>query len=378
MAFALEGFQTRVQNYISKGVASSFYSKSTFLAILAAQTLNNNKKDILSIGRPDGGEILSGGEVSTVERKNIASAYGKAYIPRIQGFKTNNTAARSGTGRVTLPSVASSSTNSHGQATQFGAEFHWTHYDTPIKIWHEDKTQAAQAGSKEGAAIAMAQVLDEASRVAKQDMLDKLAQDVWTGTPTTQSDHLWDQPAGIVDALSITNTYGRTDRSTLASDSAWKSQLYSSAYPADITKIIEYANLDAGIAIKGNGVNLVLTTAALYKQFKNQILSSSGGGVVMQNGLPDMAKMGVRKEILQKDNVLITYDPFCPASTVCCFDTTAWRFMIHPEYNFKVKPFIDLTETGEGKDAADYSYISLRFMLTCDSPFHNIRFSSVA
>lgn len=376
MAFALEGFQTRVQNHISKQISSSFYQKSTFLAVLAAQTLNQTKRDTLSIGRPDGGEILSGGEVSSVERKSLGDV--KAYVPRIQGFKTNNTAARSGTGRVALPTTASGSTNSHGQATQFGAEFHWTHIDTPIQIWHEDKYQAARAGTKEGQAIAMAQVLDEAERVARQDHLDWLAQNVWTGSPTTQSDHLWDAPAGIVDALSTTNTYGRTDRSTLSSDSSWKSQLVSTATAADITKIIETANLDYGIATKGNGINLVLTTPALYKQFKNQILSSSGGGVVMQNGLPDMAKMGVRKEILQKDNVLITYDPFCPASTVCCFDTTVWKFMLHPLFNFKVTEFVDNTKTGQGQDAYDYAYIQTRFMLTCDSPFFNIRFSSVA
>lgn len=373
MAFALEGFQTRIQKHISKKISSNFYKKSVFLAILGALTLNNTKRDSLSIGRPDGGEILSGGEVSQVERKRLASV--TAYVPRIQAYKTNNTQARTDNGLGPLPAVANASTNSHSGATMAGGEIHWTHIDTPILIQHEHKIAAGREGTEEGQAIKMAQVVDEAERVARQDHLDWLAEKVWTGSPGNQAAYLWNEPAGIVDALSTTNTYARIDRST---ESTWASQVVSTATAPDINKIIDYANLDLEIAGKGNGINLILTTGSNYKQFKNQILSQSGASAVLSSGLPEMAKMGVRKEMLQKDNVLITYDPFCPANTVCCFDTSTWKFMIHPEFNFKVTEFTDNTKTGIGKEPYDYAYIQTRFMLSCDNPFLNCRFSNVS
>jgi hypothetical protein len=64
MAFAVERFQTVAQNFISRGVASNFYKKAQFFAILGALTLGNRKDDMLSIGRPNSGEILSGGMVT--------------------------------------------------------------------------------------------------------------------------------------------------------------------------------------------------------------------------------------------------------------------------------------------------------------------------
>src|SRR4051794_4848341 len=99
ITFPVSGFNTVAQNFISRGVASNFYSKSTFLAVLGALTLGKNKKkDMLSIGRPDGGEILTNGMVSEIQRKKLGTV--NAYLPRVQGFSTSNTAARTGSGRV--------------------------------------------------------------------------------------------------------------------------------------------------------------------------------------------------------------------------------------------------------------------------------------
>jgi hypothetical protein len=374
ITFPVSGFNTVAQNFISRGVASNFYSKSTFLAVLGALTLGKNKKkDMLSIGRPDGGEILTNGMVSEIQRKKLGTV--NAYLPRVQGFSTSNTAARTGSGRVTLPDVANKTTASHGQANQFAAQFKWTHVDTPILIWHEDKIRAGQEGTKEGAAIAMGQVIDESTEIASQDQIDWLATKVWTGGGAiTQTNDLWDEPLGIVEATKTNNTYANVDR-TVTGNSVWQSQVDSTFTAVDAKRLVDDANLTKGLRVKGQGADLILTTTALYQQFKQQVLA--GGGVILQNGLPEMAKLGVKKEMLQIDNVLITYDPNCPANSAVVFDTSVWKFMVHPQFNFRVTPFVDNTTTGIAKDAYDYAYIQTRFMLTCDNPFLNVRYSAL-
>src|SRR4051812_34698869 len=118
MAFAVEGFATVAQNYISKGIASNFYAKAPLLAILGALTLGNNNKQSLEIGRVGVGEIVSGAMVSPAEKKRLGTV--NAYLPRIQAFKTNNT--KSMGVRDTMPVVANASTASHGQAMQAAAK----------------------------------------------------------------------------------------------------------------------------------------------------------------------------------------------------------------------------------------------------------------
>src|SRR2546423_1424319 len=101
MAFAVEGFATIAQNYISRGIASNFYPKLIFLTALGAATLGNNNKDVLEIGRASG-EILAGKMISPAERLTLGTVNG--YQPRIQGFETNNSKWMGA--RDTMPTVA--------------------------------------------------------------------------------------------------------------------------------------------------------------------------------------------------------------------------------------------------------------------------------
>lgn len=373
MAFAYEGFSTVAQNYLAKSVASNFYNKSPLLAVLGALSLGNQNRKELEIGRPNSGEILSGGMVSPIERLRLRSI--NSYCPRIQAFETSNTAARTGTGRVSLPSVANGSTRSHGQATQAAAKFNWTHYDTPIRIWHEDKIRAGSDGTREGQAISMGQIVDEATEVAKQDLISKLATDIYSGAPSSQSDDLWDAPAGVKSAFSATNTYGGINRTV---ESQWRAKVVSSYTAINIKGIINDANVTQGLAVKGSGVDLVLCPSALYLQFKDQV-ENDKTCVVLGDGVRGMAQMGVQKEVLRVNNAYVMYDPSITDSTyVYCFNTATWRFAVHPDFNFKVGKFVDNTTTGEGKEAYDYAYIGLRFFLACNDPTKNAVYTAIA
>lgn len=369
MAFAYSGFSTVAQNYISRTVASNFYQKWPFGAALGALTLGNQNRKELQIGRPDSGEILSGGMISPIERINLGNV--NWYQPRIQAFETSNSAYR--TVRGNLPDVAAKTTNSHGQATQASAKVGWTHLDTPVLIWHEDKIRAAKENTAKGQALALGQVIDEATEVAYQEHISKLAVDTYSGSPTSQSADLWDAPQGYKMAFSATNTYSNVDRSV---ESAWRAQSDSTITAVDIVKILDDANITKGLNTKGSGVDLILTTGDLYIKFKAQILSQ--GGTVLQNGMPEFAKLGVKREVLQKDNAYIMYDPYISdANRVYAFNTKTWRFMVHPQFNFKVSEFTDNTKTGINKETYDYAYISTRFMLSCDDPTKNVVYTAI-
>lgn len=379
MAFAVTGFSTVAQNFISREIASNFYKKCPFLAVLGALTIGNNNKDSLEIGRPGSGEILTGGIVSPIAKKRLGTV--NAYLPRIQGFETSNTAYRSAstTGRDDLPDAANKTTNAHSQAMQFAAEYRWCHMDTPIVIWHEDKIRAGREGTKEGQGIAMGQLIDEATEVAMQDHLTKLSTDIYDASPTAaeQNYQLWPKPIGLLTMIDDENatvtTMARVDRT---SEPLWRAKRNSTTTAVDIRKIIDDANYTQGLKIYGNGADLCLCGTTLYQQFKAQIIAQ--GGTVMHSGLPAMAKMGLRKEILQIDNTLVMYDPqLTNANTVLVLDTSVLKWMVHPEFNFKVTPFVDNTKTGIAKGTYDYAYISTRFIFSNDNPRLGVKYTAI-
>jgi hypothetical protein len=123
--------------------------------------------------------------------------------------------------------------------------------------------------------------------------------------------------------------------------------------------------------VKGNGVNLLLTTTDLYQQFKAQILAS--GGMIVQNGLPiTWPRWACEGGAAEGQRPTSPMTRACRRTTSRPSTPRVWKFMLHPQFNFHVGKFIDNTETGLGKEAYDYAYISTRFMFTCDNPFLNV------
>ena len=369
--FATEGFGAIAQNYISRGIASNFYPKLPFLALLGALTLGNNNKDVLQIGRPGVGEILSGKLISPAERLTLGSV--NSYKPRIQRFETDNSKWMGA--YDTLPTVANPTTTAQSQAMQATADFRWSDLATPILVWHEDKLRAGQKETKEGQGLAMSQLIDEASEVAFQEHVKKFNAGIWTGNPSSQAADPWDSPLGIIQALDTTNTYGNVDRS-VGANAAWKSQKDTTTTATDIVALIDDANLNKKLRVYGPGADIFLCDTTRYQTFKRQILNN--GGVVLQNGpVLKMAAMGVKQEILQKDNAYVMYDPTCPDNTVLALTSRTWRLAFHPQRNMTVKPFVDLSDKSEGAKDADQSFVRTRIMFSNDNPYLNVRYTAI-
>jgi hypothetical protein len=409
----LTGFQTLSQYYISKQIASAAYLKSPWLAVLAAMTLGNQRKNSLQIGRPNSGEILSGRAVSAIEKKGLAGI--NSYAARFQKFATNN--VKSMSTRDTMPTVASPTTYSSGQAMQGAGNIPWCHVKGPMLIWHEDKDRCLEKGG-EGAGIAMSQLIDEASEVEMQALVSWLAWYSLFGDPTVAQygADLLPIPGGLLHVTgALTNGalgYANVLRGTNTVSLPWSGQTDTAQYSADINGLLDNANIDKELRFRGTngGANLCICSPQLYKVFKQQVLNS--GGVILQNGMPQWPMMGMKGEVLQKDNCYIVAEPrlidytasgtnvsyyshVCtPGSgdnsvggtnntavdwskTAIFLDTTVWKFLFHPRANFRVDPWVDLSRYSEGAKDADQSFTHLRFIQACDLPWANVTYTAV-
>lgn len=373
MAFAVEKFASIAQNYIPSSVASNYYNRIPFVTMLGAFGIGNQNKDVLELGRPGNkGLIIGGRQFSPAERLELGTV--NSYRPRVQGFTTSN--SKHMAAYDTMPDVSNPTTAAHSMATQFAALFYWTELVTPILIQHEDKIRAGNQSTKRGQGISMGKIIEEATEVAMQEHLSAINTDIWSGNPSNQATDPWDAACGLAQVLSATNTYGNINRTT-ESNTNWRAKVNTTQKAVDIVEIMEkalYTDFALNIIGPSDG-KLILTNPTLYTTFRRQI--SAAGGVVLQNGMPEMAQMGVRMEVLQKDNCYIAFDPTCPANQVLVLTPRTFRLALHPERSMLVTPFKDQTEYGTAPQDVDKSYIRTRFMFSCDNPGLNGIFTAV-
>ena len=367
-----EGFQAIAQNYISKGIASNYFIKSPLLAVMAGLTLENSKPTGLEIGRPGVGDVFSGTKLTKVERMALGGI--NAYLP---AFGINNPSNGKIEGaRDTAPTVANPTTASHSQL-RGTAQFNWTGViKEPILIWKSDLDRSVRAAGRDadGRGLARAKIIKEATDHATQQVYTTIATEILSGSPTDQDSDPWDHLCGITTAFDTANVYGRVDRSA-AKNAQWRSNKDTTSRAFDVADLIDIANLDYGMATKGEGATLMLTGLANYKLAKAQVLGK--GGVEMLNAMPQLGEFGFNREILKRDNCYIMYDPGLPASVAYLFDLRVWKWITHPDHSFKVTPFRDLSEYQEGGKEALQAFVELQCMLTCDNPGLNVAFTNL-
>lgn len=383
------GFDSVCQKYIqSRPIASNFYKKSALAAFLGGLTLGNQNKDSLSIGRPGTGEILSGADVPKAERMRLGSM--NEYVPRIQGFKTQNT--RELDVYDDLPGTANQLTRAPSQADQYGAGFRWGELVTEIKIWHEDKMRWLESGTADGAGLAAVDGLHHATEVAVQDHIDGLIENLWNGNPASQTASLWKSATGnpfsspgaclgVMQMVAATNTYGRIDRSNSDNAALWAASVDSSLTTDNVQAIIDDFKYTKGLSDTGNGPYLMLVPNNQFVKFKSQAKASHTIIEQLPEGLIKMAKMGVTSDVVRVDDFYIVRDPWLTTNGyttyVICLDTSTLKIMFHPKRNFSVGTFKDQTEYGDNPTDLDRAFIRTRFMMTNDNPVRSAKYTTI-
>ena len=393
--YAVEGFATIAQNYITKTLAPQQYLRSAMLYALAGITAGYTNEP-LAIGRKDAGEVLSGLKMSPARRMFLQSI--NSYQPRIQAYKTSNT--RMMGARPTMPTVGSATTRSHGQATQAAADFRFAKMRTPILVWHEDIDRALDGNEGRGRAgmgVAVGQLVEEATQVGLQEHMDHLACRLLYGSPPSQDEDPWLDFSGVASGVSASNRYGRINRGALSTGDPWLSNVISTSFQTDITSIVDYCKINLKFNSISGGPYLILAGGANYLTFKNQVLNR--GGVIMETpagaGLPAMAKIGVEREVVKKDDYLLMWEPMldsCPAldadsgaalytatpTYVYVLSLREWVFILNKKYNIKTDEFVDISNKSEGAKDADQGFITTRGLLACDKPNVQAVFTALA
>lgn len=383
------GFDAVCQKYIqSRPIASNFYKKSALAAILGALTMGNNNKDSLSIGRPGTGEILSGAVIPPVQKMQLGSI--NEYVPRIQGFKTQNT--RELDVYDDLPGTQSQQTRAPSQADQYGAGFRWGELVTEIKIWHEDKMRWLESGTADGAGLAAVDGLHHATEVAMQDHIDALIEGLWNGNPASQTASLWKSSSGnpfstpgfclgVIQMCSATNIYGRIDRSNADNAALWAAKVDSTLTTDNVQSILDDFKYVKGLSDTGDGPYLMLVPNNQFVKFRAQAKASHTIIEQMPDGLIKMAKMGVTTDVVRVDDCYIVRDPWLTTNgyttTVIILDASTLKLMIHPKRNFSVGPFQDQTMYGDNPSDLDRAFIRTRIMFTNDNPARAARYTAI-
>ncbi len=384
MPYAVAGFQTLSQRFLTSTIASQLYYRSAILYLLAGMSGQLGNGDALRIGRPDEGIVLSGAPVSQAEKMTLPN--NSSYAPRIQAFKTNNTQVIGA--RANMPTVASPTTLSQGQAPQAAADFNWMMYlSTPLEIWQFDLDMALQSDSKDGSGLAVGTLITQATAVGMNEHIDQLSARLLYGSPTNQFVQPWDDLQGVITAGTGSNVYGKVNRATLGSTDPWQPVYNTTFATMDIYAIIQDMNYTQGMAGYAGGVDVVLLGKDHYVIAKNQVLARDKTCVMVQ-GFPEMAKMGCVREVLRVDNVYVMWEPFLDTTTmasVCQAGTTTplytarptyviglnmkqWKLMFKPNYNMKVQPFKDISNLSLAAPKASISFIETCAILSCDRP----------
>ncbi len=383
MAYAIEGFSSLSQKYLSQRIASQGYAKSALLYALAGFS---GGSDLLSIGRPNDGVLFSGeGDITLAQKQDLTGKL--SYAPRIQGFKTSNTQVTGA--NSTMPTVQNPSTQSHSQAAQYMANFNFCMYlDTPIRVRQIDLDLAAERDTN-GEGLTTGAVIENATKVAMEEHIDQIGSRLLYGAPSNQFIIPNDDIQGVIPAGTSTNVYGQVDRNSLSSGDPWLPINVSTAKAMDIYQLVQDVNITQKMGVYGGGANLCLLGGANYIIAKNQILARSKDAGIVQSkagmGLPSMAKMGVEREVLRADNCYVMHEPFLDV----CYGTqyhsssalyTArptyaiflnlklWKYAHNRSYNAKVTPYVDLFDKAEGAPNVKQAFIRTAAVLACDRP----------
>ena len=208
---------------------------------------------------------------------------------------------------------------------------------------------------------------------AIREMNNALDTDLYTGSPTDQSLEDWDAPLGLQQWIRTTGTIGGWNRTNAGLDSAG----YTTAATNITLTTLDDANIDGPVQ-KGGNIDLWIMPPTLYKKLKKEAQVSMQT-IVVQNSSPEIGQVGFLKEYFMYNGMMITFDPFAPASSLFGLDTSSWLFEVSGSDNWRVGKFNDIGEDGPpGSQDITASKIRTSFRLVCEEPWLNVQYTTAS
>ncbi len=372
--YVREGFRAFSQDLILPYICSNAFGRLPLLYFLAMRS-GQTTKDSMTLGRPGMATILSGVPLSKARQEKVRGSVVKVDIHTA----TSDDTKEMGIGD-TRPVVTTSQDQNFGQA-----EFRKSRLITPIKVRHAAIKEAMQ---EKNANRSVQNVVRKATEEALGVHQSAQATRLWFGgviNPTDSVDYTfnqneakWKRYLGIVAQINTDNVCGRVNRANLPSGAAWKGKRVTTAFAPDIFELIDEANIGQSCADSGvgdGGVTLVLCTKLQFRKYKRQ--ARAQGQKYWADGVPEMAQLGFKREVIQVDNCYVTYDPLCPAGYAAALNLGTWTFATD-EDNARVTEFASMCDNGQsGGEEADKADVITEGTLIGWSPYANCLFTAI-
>jgi hypothetical protein len=190
----------------------------------------------------------------------------------------------------------------------------------------------------------------------------------WSGTALLQDDL-----SGLAGTIADSDTLYGLDRATYT---GWQSKVVSNYQTIDLD-IGDDANLIQGIADTGNGVDVFITTNALYNKLKKQA-AAEAINVQTLTDAPLHQKLGQLKDGFYHNGVLYLYDPAVPSGTAFGLTLEDWEYYVHPSHNYTLSNFKNPLPDGEQgvPDRITFN-ITTQHMLCCKKPWNQIKYTDL-
>ncbi len=382
--FAYAGYTVFLQKKSSKRLRNRVFNIMPALYLITG--LSGKKSGDIGLGAPNtSANVLVSGTKTDQTRKESMFAE-VAYRPTIQ-----YTAPSASDGK-TMGQYSSVPVRSNG-ATNNPA----TYFIQPEARFHEradpwevpnDQIETIVANSTGGwpaqATAAIGNIMDAEVKTVEGVHLKYWNQILWgttgNGYPSDQTAVKWDALHSIPysigpDTVSSSNAYRRNnylglDRSVTA-NAFWRGKgtdAYGKVVFRDLIRTLNY-NSSYAFAAVGAGCDVIVCAGDLFQNALNE--ADGKFGVIIHNGLPSMAEVGFKSDIVCFDNkTYVVYDPEAPSGHLAALNSSTWTVGILGTKNFKVSTPKDQSEI-KGGDDVTCGTLRTKMLWCCEEPAVN-------
>jgi hypothetical protein len=356
MAFNYSNANALCQEIILEGLNSTYFERPVLIDFMMGKAGGETP-----LGNPGTAVVLGGAANTWSQPMKDSYAGGRWFDVEVLASGCGGTKVMAGNAD-TNPEVTT-----RQDAVVGTARFYWSQVKTPILL---DKQTLDRAKGKYEALP----VITTATNIALEEHIDYITDNLWDGDPASDSPThgFYSTINGVLNAFATTaNGYGNvTNRDT----TSFVGNTYATAVAASLD-LVDDANLTQGAALVYRGVDLGLTTPAIYRKLKQEALTNNGT-IINMGTQPAKGLAGYRGECIKYGNTLITLDPKATTSYLAFFALDTWQVIIHPSYNMTVAKFKENDLPGQANTL--YSYITTQMTVFCTKPKANVLYSSVS
>jgi hypothetical protein len=256
--------------------------------------------------------------------------------------------------------------------------FKWTHYKSTGLIYNHDidRARALSGGSEELFHSKMNDLIMEEQKEKSSGQILRLEEDLIYGSPTTQTDNLWDAPFGITTAIDDTSIYAGVDRS-LTPNAYWRAKKDATARVFSLKQLWDDAHLAKGLINNGGNIDAFFVGPTLFSKWK----SEAEAYTINVNDDPMVQKLratfGFKMPILKYMNSYVLLEPRIKPASVFGMSMAPWIVAFKKGAKFSPTKLYPQEAVEGGKDAQLF-YLNTQVMVINEAPnYGQIQYTNV-